>query len=199
MALRQIRQYGDEILTKKAKPVRVFDDALHRLLEDMWDTLRENDGLGLAAPQIGMLRQVIVIELEEETYELINPVMVGSSGSEVKAEACLSVPERQGDVERPTYVKIEAMDRYGVSYVVEGEDMLATALCHELDHLDGVLFLDKATNIQKRLVEETMDEEDPEIKKSGQDKDNNKKGKKAINTASKAVKRQVTDKSLSNI
>ena len=175
MALRQIRQYGDDILKKKAKAVQAFDSGLHRLLDDMWDTLREHDGLGLAAPQIGILRQVIVIELEEDAYELINPVIVESSGSEVKTEACLSVPEKQGDVERPTYVKIEAMDRYGTPYVIEADDeLLPTALCHELDHLEGILFLDRAIKIQDRPLEE---DEVPRSKRDKEDK-KDKKGKK---------------------
>jgi len=175
MALRQIRQYGDDILRKKAKPVKVFDSKLHGLLDDMWDTMREYDGLGLAAPQIGMLRQIVVIELEEDTFEILNPILVESSGSEVKAEACLSVPEKQGDVERPTYVKIEAVDRHGVPFVLEAEDLLATAVCHELDHLEGVLFLDKAIKVQDRVPEpDEEDEEDSKSKKDRPDKRDNK-------------------------
>ena len=157
MALRHIRQYGDDILQKKAKPVRVFDDVLHRLLDDMWDTLRANDGLGMAAPQVGILRRVIVIGFEDETLELINPVVVEASGSEVKTEACLSVPDKQGEVERPVYVKVEAFDRYGEPFeVVTEDDMMATAICHEMDHLDGILFIDKATKIQDRPSEEEV-------------------------------------------
>ena len=176
MALRQIRQYGDDILKKKAKAVKVFDSTLHQLLDDMWDTLREHDGLGLAAPQIGVLRQVVVIEMEEDAYELINPVIVESSGSDIKTEACLSVPEKQGDVERPTYVKIEAMDRHGTPYILEADDeLLPTALCHELDHLEGVLFLDKAIKIQDRPAEE--DEGSSRNKKSKQDKSGKKDSK----------------------
>jgi len=174
MALRQIRQYGDDILRKKAKPVKVFDSKLHGLLDDMWDTMREYDGLGLAAPQIGMLRQIVVVEMEEDVYELINPVIIESSGSEVKAEACLSVPGKQGDVERPTYVKIEAADRHGVSFALEAEDMLATALCHELDHLEGVLFLDKAIKVQDRLPDESDEPDEVETSSSKKNKQTDK-------------------------
>ena len=155
MALRQIRQYGDDILTKKAKLVKVFDSTLHRLIDDMWDTLREHDGLGLAAPQVGILRRLIVIELEDEAYELINPVVVESTGNEVKLEACLSIPNKQGEVERPTFIKLEAVDRYGEPFMLEtDDDMLTTAICHEMDHLEGILFLDRAIKIQDRPDEE---------------------------------------------
>jgi len=155
MALRQIRQIGEDILRKKAKPVRAFDNSLHSLLEDMWDTLRAFDGLGLAAPQVGILRQIIIVEFEEEKYELINPKLIESSGAEEKIEACLSIPLKQGTVERPTYLKLEALDRHGDAFELEIEDnILTTALCHELDHLEGILFLDKATNIHDRPEEE---------------------------------------------
>ena len=156
MALRQLRQLGDDILKKKAKPVQAFDAALHGLLDDMWDTLRQNEGLGLAAPQIGVLRRIAIIELEDETFELINPEIVEASPEkEVRTEACLSVPDMQGDVERPTYIIVEALDRDGNVYELEtDDDLLATALCHELDHLDGILFVDKAIKVQDRSDEE---------------------------------------------
>ena len=184
MALRQIRQYGDDILQKKAKQVVTFDAALHGLIDDMWDTCREYDGLGIAAPQIGMLRRIIVIEMEEEDfcYELINPVLVESEGCDVKTEACLSVPEKQGDVERPTYIKIAAVDRHGVPYEVEADDMLAAALCHELDHLDGILFLEKATKIQDRV--------DDEDERRGKRKGSNKSGKKDKKAMKKNPRKQ---------
>ena len=154
MALRQIRYLGDDILRKKARPVTNFDARLHQLLDDMWETLRDSDGLGLAAPQVGMLRRVVIIDMSDDeaeyTYELINPIILESSGAEVKLEACLSIKDKQGDVERPTYVKVEACDRHGSPFELEAEDMLAVALCHELDHLDGVLFIDKALNISDR-------------------------------------------------
>lgn len=157
MALRTIRQYGDDILQKKAKPVQNFDGVLHSLLDDMWETLRENEGLGMAAPQVGILRRVIVIELDNDEFELINPIILESSGCEVKSEACLSVPNKQGDVERPAYVKVEAVDRHGEPYMVESDnDMLVTAICHEIDHLDGILFLDKAIKVQDRPDEEVV-------------------------------------------
>jgi len=187
MALRQIRQYGDDILQKKAKPVQVFDSVLHRLIDDMWETCLEYDGLGMAAPQIGMLRQIIVIEMEEEDikYELINPVLVESSGNEVKTEACLSVPNKQGDVDRPMYIKIEAVDRYGEPYIVEADDLLAAALCHEMDHLEGILFLDKATNIKDRV-----DEDDGRRSRRNKKDKNNKQNKKGQKPGKKDAKKQ---------
>ena len=177
MALRQIRQLGDDILRKKAKPVTAFDVTLHSLLDDMWDTLRHYDGLGMAAPQIGKLRRIIVMELEGESYEVINPVILESVGSETKTEACLSVPNKQGEVQRPDAVKVEAVDRYGEPYILETEDdMLATAICHEMDHLDGVLFIDRATKIQDRPPEEDVRKAKKEgkIKKKGRKRQRSK-------------------------
>ncbi|MCL1997436.1 MAG: peptide deformylase [Turicibacter sp.] len=157
MALRKIRQYGDSILRKKAKPVQYFDGVLHNLLDDMWETLRHNEGLGMAATQVGILKQVIVIELEDETFELINPKIVRTEGLELKTEACLSVPNKQGDVERPVFISVKAYNRYGEEYVIETEDdMLTTAICHEMDHLEGILFIDKAQRVQDRPMEENV-------------------------------------------
>ena len=169
MALRHIRQLGDDILQKKAKPVKAFDSVLHGLLSDMWDTLREHEGLGLAAPQIGILRRIIVIEYEDEVFELINPEVVEiSSKKEVRTEACLSVPNKQGDVERPTYIIMEAFDREGDLYELETDDeLLVTALCHELDHLNGILLVDKAIKIQERPDEEVKRKEKKRRKQKG--------------------------------
>lgn len=175
MALLHIRQLGDDILKKKAKPVTAFDAALHGLLDDMWETLRHYDGLGMAGPQIGKLRRIIVIEMEDQSYELINPVLLESTGDEVKTEACLSVPNKQGEVNRPTFIKIEALDRYGEPYILETEDdMLATGLCHEMDHLDGVLFIDRATKVQDRPPEDDV----RKAKRDGKIKRKNRKGQK---------------------
>ncbi|MCL1988699.1 MAG: peptide deformylase [Firmicutes bacterium] len=165
MALRRIRQYGDAILKKKSKPVTNFDENLHNLLDDMWETMHEFDGLGMAAPQVGVLRRAVILETEEEKYELINPVIVESSGLDVKTEACLSVPNKQGDVERPVFVKVEAFDRHqNPVTIATDDDMLTTALCHEIDHLDGVLFIEKATNIQPRPTDEEVAESNKRVK-----------------------------------
>ncbi|MCL2707553.1 MAG: peptide deformylase [Defluviitaleaceae bacterium] len=148
MALRSIRTYGDEILRKKAKDVKKINEGTFKLLDDMLDTLRDRNGLGLAAPQVGVLRRIAIIEMEENLYEMINPKIVSEYGEQRRNEACLSVPGKCGDLERPAHVKVEALDRNGVMYTLEGDDLLAAAICHELDHLDGVLFLDRADNIR---------------------------------------------------
>jgi len=155
MALLQIRQYGDEILKKKAKPVTVFDSKLHLLLDDMWDTLKEHDALGLAAPQVGILRRVAIILMDDgEPYEFINPVIVEEIGKDTKNEACLSIPNKQGDVERAASIKVEAVDRFGNPFTLDADDVLATGICHEIDHLDGILFLDRAIAVQDCTAED---------------------------------------------
>lgn len=148
MALRQIRQYGDDILRKRAKPVLTITDNVHTVLDDMLETLRDKNGVGLAAPQIGVLKRIAVVELEEELYELINPEIIAEKGVQRRNEACLSVPGKSGDIDRPAYIKIKATNRSGETYFIEAKDLLASALCHELDHLDGVLILDRALVIK---------------------------------------------------
>jgi peptide deformylase len=124
------------------------------LLDDMLDTLRSKEGVGLAAPQVGILRRIAVVEWEEKLYELINPVIINEDGTQRCNEACLSVPGKQGDIDRPQRVKVEAQDRSGNKYVVEGDGFLASVLCHELDHLDGVLYLEKAFTVTDRKQED---------------------------------------------
>ena len=141
MATRIILTQGDEMLTKKARPVTEFNARLHTLLDDMTETLREANGLGLAAPQVGILRRaVLVINEQDEVIELINPVIVSSEGSQDGLEGCLSVPGYYGEVERPMKVRIRAQDRYGKEFEVEDEGITARCFCHELDHLEGHLF-----------------------------------------------------------
>ena len=156
MAIRQLRMEGDDILRKMAKPVKEVNAKIHALLDDMLDTLHDRDGVGLAAPQIGVLRRVAIVEHEEEYYELINPVIIASEGTQVCDEGCLSIPGYHGDVERPMKITVEALDRNGESFTVEAEEYLASVFCHELDHLDGVLYKDMATNI--RPLEKNEDE-----------------------------------------
>jgi len=134
-------------LRKKSKPVKAFDEKLHLLLDDMAETLRSVNGLGLAAPQVGVLKKAVIIELDDKLIELVNPEIVEAAGSQSRSEACLSVPGKNGLVDRPAYVKVKARNRYGEEIAAEGEELLAVALCHELDHLDGVLYIDKATEI----------------------------------------------------
>ena len=143
MALREVRKKGDEVLNKKCKEVKVFDDRLSILLDDMYDTMKESDGVGLAAPQVGILKRACVIDVGEGKIELINPEIISSSGSQTDQEGCLSVPGVFGEVERPMYVTVKAFDRFGKEFTVDGEGLLARAFCHEIEHLDGKLFLDR--------------------------------------------------------
>ena len=151
MALRQIREVGDDLLRKKSRTVEEIDEKIIQLLDDMHETLKaSNDGIGLAAPQIGILKRLIVIDLtveDGEVYKLINPVIVKSKGEQVCREGCLSVPGMLGDVTRPKEVVVEALDINGEKITIKAKDLLAIVLCHEIDHLDGVLFIDKATEL----------------------------------------------------
>ena len=160
MALRIIRTFTDPLLRKKSKPVKAYDDKLHTLLDDMLDTLHSVSGLGLAAPQVGVLKRAVIIEHEGTLYELINPEIVESAGVQSRSEACLSVPGKNGLVERPALVKVRAQNRNGEEITAEGNELLAVALCHELDHLNGVLYIDKATEI----FDAADEDEDKEVK-----------------------------------
>ena len=148
MAIRQIRRDGDDILKKKCKPIKEITPAVLGLLDDMVETLRHADALGLAAPQVGALKRIAVIEDEGTLYELINPEITKSGGSQSCNEACLSVPGLCGDIDRPFEVTITAIDRSGDQYELTVDDYLASAFCHEIDHLDGVLFTDNAKAVQ---------------------------------------------------
>lgn len=144
MAIRNIRLSTDEVLRKTCKPVQEITPRLLTLLDDMADTMYEAEGVGLAAPQVGILKRAVVIDVGEGLIELINPVILETSGSQTDQEGCLSLPGQSAEVERPAYVKAQAMDRDGNTFIIEGEDLLARALCHEIDHLDGILYIDKA-------------------------------------------------------
>ncbi|MBE7030390.1 MAG: peptide deformylase [Ruminococcaceae bacterium] len=143
MAIRNIRKLGDEVLTKKCRPVETIDERILTLLDDMTETMYDADGVGLAAPQVGILRRVVVIDVGDGVLELINPEIVNLSGEQRAVEGCLSVPGRYGEVIRPQTVVVRALDRNGDEYEVIGEGLLARALCHEIDHLDGTVFVDK--------------------------------------------------------
>ena len=140
MGLRKILTDKDPALHKVCKPVENFDAKLHKLLDDMRDTLIDSQGVGLAAPQIGILRRVVLVDTGDEILELINPVLLETDGEQVGPEGCLSVPGKYGLVKRPYYAKVRAQDRYGDWYEVEGEELIARCFCHELDHLDGILY-----------------------------------------------------------
>lgn len=143
MALREIRKMGDEILRKKSRRVDKIDDKIKMLLEDMVETMRHNNGVGLAAPQVGILKRIAVVDIGEGLYKLINPEIVYSEGSQIDIEGCLSIPNVRDNVERPKKVVIKTLNENGEEITIEGEDFLARALCHEIDHLDGILFIDK--------------------------------------------------------
>jgi peptide deformylase len=143
MAIRQIRTKDDEILSKKCKPVTKFDEKLHILLDDMYDTMSSHDGVGLAAPQVGILKRAVVIDVGDGVIELINPEIIAESGEQVGSEGCLSVPGVWGEVARPNVVTVKAQDRNGKWFEATGEELLARAFCHEIEHLDGKLFLER--------------------------------------------------------
>ena len=145
MAIRNIRELGDDILRKKCRPVEVIDEKILTLLDDMAETMYEANGVGLAAPQIGILKRIVVIDIGEGLIELINPEIVSVEGNIKDTEGCLSVPGKYGYVVRPAKVKATALNRDGEKFTIEGEGMLAKAICHELDHLDGIVFVDKVT------------------------------------------------------
>ncbi|MCI8624150.1 MAG: peptide deformylase [Provencibacterium sp.] len=151
MAKRKIVLEGDEVLRKKCRPVDQFDQKLWELLEDMSDTLYgSGNGVGLAAPQVGILRRVVVIDVGEGLIELCNPEIIAQSGKQTGNEGCLSSPGEYGIVTRPRKVKVRALDRHGKPFEIAGEDLLARAFCHEIDHLEGRLFKD----IAERMLDE---------------------------------------------
>lgn len=145
MATREIRKKGDEILYKTSKEVKVFDKKLAMLLDDMYETMQKHDGVGLAAVQVGILKRAVVIDVGDGKIELVNPVIIAQSGSQNGSEGCLSVPGVFGEVERPNEVTVKAQDRNGNFFEVSGTELLARAFCHEIEHLDGKLFLDRVT------------------------------------------------------
>lgn len=158
MAVRDIVQEPNEVLRKVARPVKEITPHILQLLDDMQETLALAEGVGLAAPQVGVLRRVVVIDVGEGIIELINPEIIETDGEQTGAEACLSCGPVRGIVTRPMYVKVRALDRNGEMQEYEGEELLARAFCHELDHLDGKLFLDI---MEAEIVEdEAADEEE---------------------------------------
>lgn len=143
MAIRQIRKYGDDILRKKCRKVETVNDRMKTLLDDMLETMYINKGVGLAAPQVGILRRAIVVDVGEGAIKLVNPEIMESEGSQIDYEGCLSIPGASGKVDRPQRIKVKAIDENGKEIVFEKTGYFARALCHEIDHLDGTLFIDK--------------------------------------------------------
>jgi len=163
MALRKIRTEGDEILRKKSREVTAFDDRLHTLIDDMYETMVAAPGLGLAAVQVGVLRRVAVIEIDGQKYELVNPQIIEQEGEDIDVEGCLSLPEYYGTVKRPVKIKVKYLDRYGKEQQAEAQGYAAHCFCHELDHLDGILFRD--------IVIEEIDPADIEENESKSEED----------------------------
>ena len=148
MALRNIVTVGDSVLNKVCRPVTKFDRRLHILLDDMAETLVDSNGVGLAAPQVGVLRRVVLVDTGDEILELINPEIIKQEGEQTGLEGCLSVPGKYGIVTRPNIVAVRAQDRFGEWYEVEGEELIARCFCHELAHLDGQLY----TEVAERML-----------------------------------------------
>lgn len=154
--IREIVKKGDPVLNKHCHPVTKFDRKLHILLDDMRETLIHSGGVGLAAPQVGILRRVVVVDTGEDILELVNPELLETDGEQEGAEGCLSVPGKYGLVKRPYYAKVRAQDRDGQWFEAEGEEIVARCFCHELDHLDGIVY----TEIMERyLTEEELNAE----------------------------------------
>ena len=162
MALRIIRilgEDGDEVLKKAAKEVKELTPRIKELIQDMFDTMHDAFGVGLAAPQVGVRKKIVVIEVDEIPYVLINPVILEKSGEQTGPEGCLSVPGKTGTVTRPNYVKVKAFNEDMEEYIIEGTELLARCLCHEIDHLDGIMYVDK---IEGELEEDEVDDDDDE-------------------------------------
>lgn len=149
MAIRNVVQVGDDVLRKVCFPVEEFDEKLWKLLDDMKETVRKEEGAGLAAPQVGILRRLAVVDVEEGYFELINPKIVAQKGEQSGWEGCLSVRGKSGIVSRPMKVTVVYQDRNGNPLEIKAKGFFARAICHELDHLDGVLYIDKATHIEQ--------------------------------------------------
>lgn len=142
MAIRNIVKEGDEVLRKKCRPVEKFDQHLWTLLDDMAETMHQAGGVGLAAPQVGIIRRVVVIDVGDGVIELVNPKIIMKAGEQISAEGCLSCPGEYGITSRPMFVTVKAQDRFGNEFTKEGKELLAKAFCHEFDHLDGIIFKD---------------------------------------------------------
>jgi len=159
MAIRNIREYGDKVLTKVSKEVKEVDSKVKELIKDMIDTMYYAGGVGLAAPQVGILKRIIVIDVSEEGNNpivLINPVILETEGEQTGEEGCLSIPGKVGTVTRPNYVKVKALNEKMEEIIVEGTELLARALCHEIDHLNGILYTERAIG----GIRDVSDEED---------------------------------------
>ena len=149
MAIRNIVQVGDDVLRQRCAEVESFDEKLFALLDDMKDTVKKEQGAGLAAPQVGVLRRVVVVDVDQGYFEFINPVILSQKGEQSGWEGCLSVVGKSGIVSRPMKLKLAYQNRFGDKHTLQAKGFFARAICHELDHLDGVLYIDRASHIEK--------------------------------------------------
>ena len=159
MAIRQVRTIGDDILRKECKPVKEITPRIAELIEDMFETMYEANGVGLAAPQVGVLKRIVVIDIGEGPVVMINPVILETSGEQTGDEGCLSLPGKAGTVTRPNYVKARAFDLDMEEYEIEGTELMARAICHELDHLDGHMYTEKVEGPLHEVTYESDEEE----------------------------------------
>lgn len=150
MSLRIIRIIGDDILRKKSREITEINDRIIQLLDDMAETMKDREGVGLAAPQVGVLRRAAIVDVGDGLYEFINPEIIESDGEVSMTEGCLSVPEQIGEVRRPQHIKVRAYNRDGEEFELDAYDYFARAICHEIDHLNGIIFLDKADTISDK-------------------------------------------------
>ena len=157
MAIRKIRQLGDDILRKKCREVPEMTPKLQELIGDMYDTMYEAEGVGLAAPQVGILKRIVVIDVDGTPYTMVNPKILETRDTETAREGCLSVPGKAGEVTRPAHVRAEAWDENMEYYVVEADGYLARAICHEIDHLEGIVYVDK---VEGELYDVEMEDEE---------------------------------------
>lgn len=160
MAIRTIRTEGERVLTKVCRPVETMTPKLKQLIEDMLDTMYEAQGVGLAAPQVGVLKRIVVIDTDGIPYVLINPEILETAGEQTGEEGCLSLPGKYGMVTRPNYVKVRAYDADMQPFELEGEELLARAICHECDHLEGILYRERAQGPLRDVEEEAYEEDE---------------------------------------
>ncbi|MBQ8184730.1 MAG: peptide deformylase [Lachnospiraceae bacterium] len=157
MAIRKVRELGDEVLRKKSREVTEMTPRIQELIDDMFDTMYETMGVGLAAPQVGILKRIVVIDVDDNPIIMINPEILETRDSQTGSEGCLSVPGKAGIVTRPNYVRARAYDENMELYEIEGTELLARAICHELDHLDGIVYVDK---VEGELYDVTAEEDE---------------------------------------
>ena len=160
MALRKIRIEGDSILRKKSRPVEELNDRIKILIDDMIETMYDADGVGLAAPQVGVLKRIVIIDIGDGPIKVINPEVIEAEGAHIDVEGCLSVPNRAGKVERPERIKIRYLNEDWEESILEGTELLAKAICHEIDHLDGILYIDKVIEYVELKADEGIEELD---------------------------------------